>query len=567
MISVSAAHNLGLMKTAAAQYEQIIREGKFDQDIIINFVKLLCVQKKHAYGTQIIDKYLAPNVSQTALQEIILLYLEAPQHEACFENLNLKIQREDFNSLVQIASKRLEDNRNKNETIKYELLSKLEKRDYFLSKNEIVQLREFIQLDATNCRNVLKLLNQNHSISDCIFFQTRILHQEYNNENIYALVKLYLAAGNRQVSEIYLNDIDLTKPDPNFVRELFTLSYENKFYRFFLLIGKMLCNLEIVGKENLTLLIRIGFSLQKYNDVGFFIEKLSRLSSDDPDPYFYEGNLNKKIGKADEAIACYLKAIALDKNHFDSYFNLGNCYRSLGNDEQAIQAYKRAYTLRPEFASAKHLIDSLEGNQTNTAPKDYVENLFDSYASSFDLSLVGKLRYELPKIISIEIKKSGKGMTILDMGCGTGLLGYYLNDASYNLIGVDLSANMLTEASKRGCYAELHKLDVNDYLETTDHIFDIIVAADVFIYVGKLEQLFVSLKQKLSPGGLLIFSTENSVKSEFELLKSGRYAHSESYIKNLAKSHSLQIKKFEDCHIRNENSEKIMGKYCVLTKQ
>jgi len=52
-------------------------------------------------------------------------------------------------------------------------------------------------------------------------------------------------------------------------------------------------------------------------------------------------------------------------------------------------------------------------------------------------------------------------MQVFDMGCGTGLVGQYLNEAGYkNIIGVDASKGMLDEAekSKPGVHTELKEL-------------------------------------------------------------------------------------------------------------
>ena len=54
------------------------------------------------------------------------------------------------------------------------------------------------------------------------------------------------------------------------------------------------------------------------------------------------------------------------------------------------------------------MADSLSGNTTNTAPRDYVENLFHAWATNFDQSLVGKFRYEIPKLLTrLALRESG----------------------------------------------------------------------------------------------------------------------------------------------------------------
>ena len=91
------------------------------------------------------------------------------------------------------------------------------------------------------------------------------------------------------------------------------------------------------------------------------------------------------------------------------------------------------------------------GNTTTTAPRDHVEKLFDGYAQKFDASLIKKLDYQIPKSLSKMVMSSKHDDSlgnILDLGCGTGLLGVELNQYCKNIEGIDLSNCMLDQAKK-----------------------------------------------------------------------------------------------------------------------
>ncbi|MFZ6800824.1 hypothetical protein [Undibacterium sp. Di24W] len=68
--------------------------------------------------------------------------------------------------------------------------------------------------------------------------------------------------------------------------------------------------------------------------------------------------------------------------------------------------------------------------------------------------------------------------------------------------------------------------------------FDLIVAADVFVYTGQLSAIVEQASRLLSGGGLFAFSTELAYESESEsvlqngycLRASGRYAHHPLYL-------------------------------------
>ena len=56
-----------------------------------------------------------------------------------------------------------------------------------------------------------------------------------------------------------------------------------------------------------------------------------------------------------------------------------------------------------------------------------------------------------------------KDVSILDLGCGIGLIGKYLAPNGYkNIVGLDISPNMLEECSNSGVYKELHEHTLGD---------------------------------------------------------------------------------------------------------
>ena len=160
----------------------------------------------------------------------------------------------------------------------------------------------------------------------------------------------------------------------------------------------------------------------------------------------------RELGKLDEAEASYRKAIALKPDAAGAHSNLGATLTELGRLDDAAASYRRVIALEPENSSAKHLLDALSGNTTETAPLDYVERLFDNYASKFEKSLVANLEYKIPKLIAEIILRDNNADSlgsIIDLGCGTGLVGAEIKQVCTHLKGVDLSQKMLDEAKER----------------------------------------------------------------------------------------------------------------------
>ena len=164
------------------------------------------------------------------------------------------------------------------------------------------------------------------------------------------------------------------------------------------------------------------------------------------------GNALKEMGRLDEAEASYGQAIAVRPDYAEAHTNPGNTLTDLGRLDEAEASYSRAIALKPDFVETKHMLAALLGKTTAIAPRDYVEGLFDNYAAEFESSLVDNLEYKTPKVIAEMItrdNKFGSLGSIMDLGCGTGLLGMEINQFCDYLEGIDLSEKMLAEAKKK----------------------------------------------------------------------------------------------------------------------
>jgi predicted TPR repeat methyltransferase len=80
--------------------------------------------------------------------------------------------------------------------------------------------------------------------------------------------------------------------------------------------------------------------------------------------------------------------------------------------------------------------------------------------------------------------------------------------------------------------------------------FDLIVSADVFIYIGELDSLFGHCARLLRGGGRFAFSVETCEGGGYRLLPSGRYAQAESYVARLTARHGFDTLVREAAEIR-----------------
>jgi len=264
----------------------------------------------------------------------------------------------------------------------------------------------------------------------------------------------------------------------------------------------------------------------------------------------------------EEAMADYDLAAALDPDDARTQVYRAETLLLRRRPAEAIAAFRRAKELGAEGDDLDYALASLgEAPAPNSAPATYVVKLFDWYARHFDDHLQGSLAYRTPALLMGQVAalQPGDQLDIADLGCGTGLCGPLLKPMARQLVGVDLSPNMLEVAKERGLYDELVCSDLLSFLVRSVDRFDLVVAADVFVYVGALEVVFRATRQAMRHGGLFSFSFEASEDQDLVLRSSRRYAHSVSYIERLAASHGFEVLRMESSVIRKEAGEDMHG--------
>lgn len=293
------------------------------------------------------------------------------------------------------------------------------------------------------------------------------------------------------------------------------------------------------------------------------------LAPEDAELYNALGLVLKQLQKLAGAETCYRKAIALQPDYGAAHTNLAVVMQIVGQTEQAVACYNRAIELGHQKESAAHMLAALTGATPSSAPRVYVRELFDSYADNFDKSLTEDLGYNSPKLLRAMVDElfgpQPRFARVADLGCGTGLVGGRFRDIASHMLGVDLSGKMLAKAAEKGCYDELHCEDLLDFLQGGIHLFDLVIAADVLIYLGDLAHFFGAAHQCLAPDGHLLLTIEKLLgPGDRRLQPSGRYAYSEEYLVNLAGQHGFSVAACQEVDLRKEKGEWLKGSLLAL---
>ena len=117
-------------------------------------------------------------------------------------------------------------------------------------------------------------------------------------------------------------------------------------------------------------------------------------------------------------------------------------------------------------------------------------------------------------------------------------------------------------------YDQLDVGELLDAMKRSPRSFDLIIAADVFIYVGDLAEVFQAASACLRPGGLFIFSVEAGVGDRYSLApEARRYLHSAPYLRRLASMCGFDEVSFAPVVIRYERGQIVPGYLPVLRLQ
>ncbi|KQT09148.1 methyltransferase type 12 [Methylobacterium sp. Leaf399] len=248
-----------------------------------------------------------------------------------------------------------------------------------------------------------------------------------------------------------------------------------------------------------------------------------------------------------------------------------------GGDEGAFHAALRAYAnaldLDPEDGQGArlHLARMGEGAAMEAITPAYVRALFDGYAPRFERHLVDDLHYRGPSMLVAALDRAAGAAApfavALDLGCGTGLVGEALGGRVAHLTGVDLSPGMLAHAERAGRYRRLVAGDLRSFLATEPAgAFDLVVSADVFIYVGDLAAVLCAIARVLRVGGYAAFTVQSPPGPGVELGQDGRYAHGEGALSQAIAAAGLDLRLAEEAAIRRESDADVPGRVVVLRR-
>lgn len=294
--------------------------------------------------------------------------------------------------------------------------------------------------------------------------------------------------------------------------------------------------------------------------------------------------------------------LALEPAHPRANFKCGGALRQLRREPEALVHYRRHLSHFPDDEQAQFWISVLSGEAVAHAPAAHVAALFDYYAPRFEEHLVTSLQYCTPAALldvleqateepaaRRKVARNGGNAApqqdwgcCVDLGCGTGLMGPLLRERVTTLHGVDLSSKMIDKAREKACYDQLFVEDVVDFLaeqQSRGQRYDLLVAADVLVYIGDLEPLLAAAHVVGEAGSLFAFSTESATDEDnlaassedgdstrvgYRCNATGRFRHDAAYVKLVAQAQGWSELTHTQARIRCNGGAAVMGDLFVF---
>lgn len=289
-----------------------------------------------------------------------------------------------------------------------------------------------------------------------------------------------------------------------------------------------------------------------------------------PEAWNNLGVAQDELNLTENALHSYRKSIEILPGYVSPHLNLGISLQKSELFKEAQEYYNKVLEIQPDNQVARFMLQSIGGAEAtpDAAPVEHVRNIFDQCAENFETILVEKLAYKTPELLFNLVRPYlTQKMTILDLGCGTGLGAQLYQPFAKSLTGVDVSSKMLKKAYEKQLY---NRLEVFDILQewVFSEKFDLIYSSDVFVYFGNLDPIIKSASASLVSGGKLAFSVEKLKDSSanYQLFPSGRYAHSQAYIQACLNRHGLQLMEIKKATVRNQSGNPVKGLLIVAKK-
>lgn len=159
-----------------------------------------------------------------------------------------------------------------------------------------------------------------------------------------------------------------------------------------------------------------------------------------------------------------------------------------------------------------------------------------------------------------------KGLKILDLGCGGGLLAEEFAKKDANITGIDIAENAVKVAIN---HASINKLKIDYVVGSAENIpmgnnvFDVVVCADCLEHVNNLEKVISETSRVLKPGGKFCYLTLNrTILSKIIAIWFGNYFMRRQFKALKISGENMNVHEWKKC-IKPDELNYLMQKHNI----
>jgi predicted TPR repeat methyltransferase len=144
-------------------------------------------------------------------------------------------------------------------------------------------------------------------------------------------------------------------------------------------------------------------------------------------------------------------------------------------------------------------------HQGTSDPRE-VADRYDEWAKGYDDDL-SSWSYQAPAVVTETVlSRHPEADSVLDVGCGTGLVGRALRARGFagRILGLDISEASLEIARQSGAYESAERADLQQRLPLEDDSVDAVVCVGVMTYLPEVEAVWREFARVARPGGLVV---------------------------------------------------------------
>lgn len=173
------------------------------------------------------------------------------------------------------------------------------------------------------------------------------------------------------------------------------------------------------------------------------------------------------------------------------------------------------------------------------------KKLYAKWAATYESDFVVNAGYLHPKIISeLFHKQIPTVQNVIDIGTGTGLVGKYLKTFRPEIVidGIDISPEMLAEASKKDVYRNLYERDLTKEVAETAAPYDALITIGTFTHGHLGPETLLNMFPLVKPGGHFVIAVNE------------KYFHENNFLDFLL-AQKVNLQHMDKVHVYEETSE------------